>query len=224
MPRRILETMNRTLTLVLALAALVVGATASDDMLIKRIPAGAEFLLTTNKGADVSMFEIQWYKDGQLLPGETGQQLRRPVASGDMNGVYTVSMSSPCAKVMSSPMQVIVGDLPAPINSTVSRTTFEGAAGINETVTQRYALHEAQPNPATDKATLTFTTQEVAPIQLRVVDLTGRTIATLVNETLPAGEHEVVFNIAEREMSNALYYIVLSAPGYTGTKSLLIAR
>ena len=75
---------------------------------IKRMPLGGEFLLTVNKGEDVSFYQLQWFKNGVAIPGQTGQELRYTHASGDMAGVYTVTMANPCAKVESSPIHVIV--------------------------------------------------------------------------------------------------------------------
>jgi hypothetical protein len=52
-----------------------------------------------------------------------------------------------------------------------------------------YALYQSRPNPARGSATITFDLPETAPVTLTVYDLTGRKVATVVNETLTAGEH-----------------------------------
>lgn len=189
----------------------------STEMTIKRMPTGGEFLLEVNKGEDVSFYTIRWYKDGVLLEGQTSQRLQYDVASPDMNGVYTVTMTSPCATSTSKPIRVIVGSNPFAINTRV------GTAGsLNESTPAPFTLQDATPNPATDKTTVAFTTMESAPVEVKVVDLNGRVVTTLVNETLTAGEHEVMLNTKAFDMANGLYYIVLSAPGFTQSKPLVV--
>lgn len=191
------------------------------EMKIKRFPEGKEFILSVNKNENVSHFTIQWFKDGQLLPGENAQDLRRPIATTDLDGIYTVTMSSPCATVESKPIRVIVGRMAYPIQTQIGDDVI---AGVNETMAATFELRECQPNPVTDRATITFVTREASPVTLKVVDLNGNVVATLVNETLSAGQHEVVLNTREHNMSNSLYYYVLTAPGYTDSKPLMMVK
>ncbi len=189
---------------------------------IKRMPEGGEFLLTVNKGQDVSYYRIQWFKDGVEIPGATGQDLRYPVASADMNGVYTVKMSNPCATVESSPISVYVERRNFQVNTQVPRE--EGIAGVNSSNVAPFSLSDVAPNPVTDRANLIFTTTEPAMVTLRVVDATGALVATLVNDMLPAGEHTVAMNTKDHNMSSQLYFVVMSAPGFTDTKPLMLAK
>jgi len=87
---------------------------------IKRIPAGGEFLLSVNKGQDVSYYRIQWLKDGVALPNETNPDLRYSYAEAYMNGVYTVKMSNPCATVESNPIRVTVERRAFQVNTQVA--------------------------------------------------------------------------------------------------------
>jgi len=187
---------------------------------IKRMPMGGEFLLTVNKGEDVSFYQIQWFKNGVALPGETGQELRYKFASPDMAGVYTVSMANPCAKVESSPIQVIVERRQSQVNTTVGEPRV--IAGVDGT--SPFELSDVAPNPVQDRAKITFVTREPSFVTIRVHDVTGAVVATLVNDELPAGEHTATITTREHDMSSSLYYVVMSAPGFTDTKPLLIAK
>lgn len=193
------------------------------EMTIKRIPVGQEFSLTVNKGQDMSFYQLEWYKDGVLMEGEHGQSIIRPIASSDLNGVYTVKMSSPCATATSLPIRVIVGPTPFPINSRIVEQN--GVAGhLTETTTETPGLLEPQPNPAVDNTTINFVTIEASPVTLKIVDMNGRVIATLVDVTLPAGKHDVVFNTRAYDLANSMYYIVLTTPSMSDTKALMITR
>jgi hypothetical protein len=195
----------------------------STELTVKRMPEGGEFLLTVNKGQDVSFYTIQWYKNGEVIQGETGQELRRKIATGDMNGVYTVSMASPCATVNSKPIQVVVERRGFQVNTRIP-SVQDGVAGLNDVQSAIYELQACQPNPVTDRATINFSTGASDHVMLKVVDLNGNVIATLVNDVLPAGSHEVTINTRDHNMSSSMYYYVLSTPGFTDTKPMMIAK
>lgn len=200
-----------------------VNVDGSAEMAIKRMPEGSVFVLSVNKGQDVRGYDIQWFKDGEAIPGATDQELTYPIATEDMNGVYTVSMASPCAKVMSKPMHVIVERRSFQVNTEIGGG--DGVAGhVQETITQNFVLNECQPNPVTDRATITFTSAATSDVTLKVVDLNGNVVATLVNDVLPAGTHSVQFSTTEHNMTSSLYYYVLSAPGFTDTKPLMLVK
>ncbi len=196
----------------------------ATEMTIKRIPVGQEFSLTVNKGQDMSFYALEWYKDGVLLEGESGQSLIRPIASTDLNGVYTVKMSSPCANAMSMPIRVIVGPTQFAISSRIRTNDAVAGNRTMETTTEAAGLQEAQPNPVLDRTTLNFVTNEASSVTLKVVDMNGRVIATLVDEPLPAGSHEVVFNTRAYDMPSSMYYVVLTTPSMSDTKALMITR
>lgn len=193
-----------------------------SEALIKRVPQGEDLVLTVNRGENVTGYQIQWYKDGQPLTGESSQELRRSMATEADNGEYAVQMSSPCAAVMSKPMTVIVQPRGFLVNTHLP--SRDGIAGAGETYTSQFELRECQPNPVTDRATITFITRVESQVTLKLVDLNGNVVATLVNDVLPIGEHDVTINTSEHQMSSSMYYYVLTAPGYTDTKPLMIVK
>ncbi|MCX6141261.1 MAG: hypothetical protein NTX15_10630 [Candidatus Kapabacteria bacterium] len=231
--------MRRLITAIVSFAALVSMASAGISITIiptprhanvdgatgatvKLMPAGGEFLLTVNKGQDVSFYRIQWFKDGVMIPNETGQDLKYPIASAEMNGVYTVKMASPCATVESNPIRVTVERRAFQVNSQIGND--QGVAGTNGTTTSAFELKDVSPNPVHESAMVGFTTRETAMVTVRIVDLVGNVVATVVNDVLPAGDHSVTINTKDSNMSSALYYVVMSAPGFTDTKPLMLAK
>lgn len=57
-----------------------------------------------------------------------------------------------------------------------------------------FALHEPAPNPFNPRTSLSFRLGEEGPVRLRVYDLRGRTVATVLDRTLEAGEHTVTWD------------------------------
>jgi hypothetical protein len=54
----------------------------------------------------------------------------------------------------------------------------------------RFALAMSRPNPARGAAIIPFEIPRELPVELRVYDVAGRVVKTLVSATLPAGPHE----------------------------------
>jgi hypothetical protein len=57
---------------------------------------------------------------------------------------------------------------------------------------------------------------------LKVYDVIGNEIATLVNETKPAGAYQVVFDASK--LSNGVYLYKIQAGNFTATKKLILMK
>jgi hypothetical protein len=62
-------------------------------------------------------------------------------------------------------------------------------AGVGDREPRVFGLGEFRPNPFVRSTTVRFTLSERGPATLRVFDLAGRVVRTLVDGDLPAGEH-----------------------------------
>ena len=59
-------------------------------------------------------------------------------------------------------------------------------------------------------------------MQLKVYDVLGREVTTLVNETKQPGEYEVEFNAAN--LPSGVYFYQLRAGSYVTTKKMLLMK
>jgi hypothetical protein len=126
---------------------------------------------------------------------------------------------------MSKPMQVVIEERTFQLNTEVGSGGGLGVAGRTmETEAATFTLNECKPNPVTDRTQVSFETTAASPVVLKVVDLNGNVVATLVNDVVPAGTHSVEFNTREHNMASELYYFVLTAPGFTATKPLMLLK
>ena len=57
---------------------------------------------------------------------------------------------------------------------------------------------------------------------LKVYDIAGREVATLVNEIMPAGKHAVEFNA--KDLSSGVYFYTLRAEDFEKTLRMVVAR
>ena len=70
---------------------------------------------------------------------------------------------------------------------------------------------EVFPNPFNQQAAISFKLQAAGRVELKVFDLTGREVGSLVNGYLSSGEHEVIWNA--EGMTSGVYFVKLTGSG-----------
>jgi len=92
----------------------------------------------------------------------------------------------------------------------------------------RFALHGAVPNPFNPKTTIAFSLPEAAGVTLRVYDLSGRLVATLLDGAPHAqGRHEVVWDGRDAQGRTAAagsYVARLEAGDRSATRRMMLVR
>jgi hypothetical protein len=85
-----------------------------------------------------------------------------------------------------------------------------------------FRLYQNYPNPFNSTTTIRFRLHVGGSTSLMVYDVFGREAAMLVNEQMPAGEHEVEWN-AEK-FSSGVYFYRLRTPLFIEMKKLLLLK
>jgi hypothetical protein len=83
-----------------------------------------------------------------------------------------------------------------------------------------YALYQSRPNPATGSATIAFDLPEDAAVTLTVYDISGRKVTTVVNEKLPAGEHEAEVS----DLAPGVYVYKLDAGSFNAVRKMVVVE
>ena len=78
------------------------------------------------------------------------------------------------------------------------------------------------PNPFRGRTTLSVRLRTAGPARLDAFDVTGRRVATLLDEALPAGEQTVPWDAAD--LAAGLYVLRLSSGGAVRTRTLTVLR
>jgi subtilisin-like proprotein convertase family protein len=99
-----------------------------------------------------------------------------------------------------------------------------------------FSLYQNYPNPFNPSTKIKFTIPSVGTsfmkfVQLKVYDVLGNEVATLVNEELPAGEYEVEFDTKSissfrlaRNLSSGIYFYQLKAENFIETKKMILIK
>jgi len=85
-----------------------------------------------------------------------------------------------------------------------------------------FSLEQNYPNPFNPATTMKFSVPKKTIVTLKVYDILGNVIATLVNDEKAAGVYTLKFN--GEKLSSGLYFYILNAGGYTSTKKMLLIK
>jgi hypothetical protein len=85
-----------------------------------------------------------------------------------------------------------------------------------------FALHENYPNPFNPATTIGYDVVRSSWVTLKVYDMLGQEIATLVNETKPAGAYKV--QLDAKNLAGGVYFYRLRAGSFVQTKKLMLLR
>lgn len=102
----------------------------------------------------------------------------------------------------------------------VKRENFIGARPDNFWLGQNY------PNPFNPSTTISFSVPPTAgrgePVTVRIIDVLGRVVTTLVNEIRTAGNHSVNFDASQ--LSSGIYYYQLRSGNFVETKKMVLMK
>ena len=87
-----------------------------------------------------------------------------------------------------------------------------------------FVLFENYPNPFNPKTAIGFSLLAVGNVSLKVFDVLGSEVATLLNnETLEAGEHNIQFDASL--FSSGIYFYRLNVDGkFSETKKMMLLK
>jgi len=88
-----------------------------------------------------------------------------------------------------------------------------------------FRLYQNYPNPFNPSTKIKFTTSDFGFATLKVYDVLGNEIATLVNEELPAGEYEAKFTVTQNSiLSSGIYFYQLKTDSYIKTRKMVLLK
>jgi photosystem II stability/assembly factor-like uncharacterized protein len=104
-----------------------------------------------------------------------------------------------------------------PISEMVTSVNDQSSSAVKS-----FALEQNYPNPFNPSTTISFHLAKQSQVSLKIYDLTGKEIATLVNESLPAGAHSAVWDASR--YASGVYFYKLSNGISTEVKKLILMK
>jgi hypothetical protein len=85
-----------------------------------------------------------------------------------------------------------------------------------------YSLSQNHPNPFNPSTTIKFEISDRSFVTIKVYDVLGKEVATLVNEEKPAGSYEVKFD--GTVLPTGIYFYQLKAGNYFETRKMVLLK
>ncbi|MCS7054144.1 MAG: T9SS type A sorting domain-containing protein [Ignavibacterium sp.] len=140
-------------------------------------------------------------------------QVTFPLTSFNVNEIR-IAINSPAVPSWNEIDAVAISDVP------VSVEENEG------TLINTFTLNQNFPNPFNPTTKITWTSPMSAWNTLKIYDILGNEIATLVDEFRDAGDYEVIFTISDKNkiLSSGIYFYRLKVGNFTQTRKMILSK
>ena len=115
-----------------------------------------------------------------------------------------------------------IGMNESPLSAYVWRYGKIPKESTGEYISYNYKLFENYPNPFNPSTKISYSIKEDGFVTLKVYDILGVEIATLVNEPKTTGSYEAEFNAAN--LPSGMYIYKLHAGSFTDVKKMLLTK
>jgi subtilisin-like proprotein convertase family protein len=130
----------------------------------------------------------------------------------DPNGVYTIRVSDNASGDTGTLMDWCV---------TVDYGTITGINN-NSALANDFKLSQNYPNPFNPSTTINYTIPKSGLVSLKVFDILGKEVASLVNGQISAGSHSVSFNASA--LSSGVYFYRIESGNFVDTKKMFLLK
>jgi len=111
-------------------------------------------------------------------------------------------------------------------NGTILHTTNGGVTFIEEEeideIPTSYSLTNNYPNPFNPNTKIKYSVPQTSNVVIKVFDILGNEIETLVNEQKPIGNYEINFNATN--LPSGIYFYQLQAGSFIETKKMVLMK
>ena len=125
----------------------------------------------------------------------------------------------------SGEQRVLIGDIPSWSNNEIYNLTLE--EDTSNTTPSTYTLIQNYPNPFNPTTSISFTTPSQDYISINVYDLSGRLVATLLNENLEKGSYSVTWDgkdMSGLNVSSGVYIYTLEGNGISLQNKMMLIK
>ncbi len=104
-----------------------------------------------------------------------------------------------------------------------STSVAVGLSELDEITPKVFSLKQNYPNPFNPKTTIEFSIPKSEYVELKIFDISGKEIQTLVSENMNSGTYQYDWQASDA-VASGIYYYVIKAGEYTDTKKLVLLK
>lgn len=96
-----------------------------------------------------------------------------------------------------------------------------------ELIPNNYTLEQNYPNPFNPETVISFNMPKSGSVQIKIYDVLGKEIRTLINEERNAGKHNIYWNATDeygKRVSSGVYFYTISADNFSQTKKMVLMK
>jgi photosystem II stability/assembly factor-like uncharacterized protein len=117
-------------------------------------------------------------------------------------------------------------------NTRIFRTTNGGLGGIvvsadeisGDIMPNGFILEQNYPNPFNPATIINFSIPEMDYVSIKIYDVLGNEVETLVDEEKPAGNYEIEFTINNLQLTSGVYFYQIRVGSYIETKRMVLLK
>jgi len=94
-------------------------------------------------------------------------------------------------------------------------------------IPENFEMSQNYPNPFNPQTTIEFSMSKREQVEIKIYNLLGKEIKTLINEVKPAGKHKVIWdgtNKDDRKVASGVYLYKIKTKSYTHTKKMVLIK
>jgi len=115
--------------------------------------------------------------------------------------------------------QLLNGTLPI---SRIIKSSSENVNITREPIPTEYSLEQNYPNPFNPATVISYKLPTASKVMLKIYDILGKEISTLVNEYKEAGSYDVTFNASK--FASGVYIYKIEAGSFNQSKKMILAK
>lgn len=99
--------------------------------------------------------------------------------------------------------------------------------GDEDEVAESYVLRQNYPNPFNPTTRISFSLPNAEDVSIRVYDINGKLIRTLLSGKMNAGTHELYWNgrtDANESVSSGVYFYIMETESFTQSRKMILTR
>ena len=104
----------------------------------------------------------------------------------------------------------------------INNSPLVGVQNVSSEIPVQYELSQNYPNPFNPVTNIRFSIPKEGFVTLKVFDITGKEVRTLVNEDLRAGKYNIDFS--GTDLASGVYFYRINTSGFSDVKKMILVK
>ncbi len=105
---------------------------------------------------------------------------------------------------------------------TAPEVSLNDNLSLNNSLPREFSLSQNYPNPFNPSTKINYTLPSDSKVTIKIFDITGKEVSTLVDADMQAGNHTVDFKAGS--LSSGVYFYTINAGGFSKTLKMILSK